>query len=114
MDQRRRALIEGHQWIAILERETIAVALDQGGGHLSELFFDHPDRARRRAQELEPGDLLESGREALLADLVHDHDQRRVVAPAALHDAPKRDPVLSQDLRDLSQAAGPILDLEVE
>ena len=82
VDQRRRALVQGHDRIAGLERQVVAVALDQRAWHqLShELFLDHADRARRRAQEAELGDLLHRGLEALLADRVHDHDQLRLLA----------------------------------
>src|SRR4051812_7550054 len=46
---------------------------------LHELFFDDPDRAGRRAQEVELRDLLHGAEEARLERLVHHHDQARVV-----------------------------------
>src|SRR5436309_7076792 len=48
-----------------------------------ELFLDHPDRARRRPEEVKAGYLLHRPEEARLERLVHHHHQAGVVAHAA-------------------------------
>ena len=51
-----------------------------------ELLFDHPDRARRRAHEVELADPLDRRAQARLEHRMGDHHQPRVLAHAALHD----------------------------
>src|ERR687897_528634 len=79
-----------------------------------ELLLDHPDRARRGADEVERRDLLQGGVEACLRALVHDHHQAGVVAEAALDDALDGDLVAAQHVGDLGEHAGAVGDLEVK
>ena len=45
---------------------------------------------------------------------MHDHDQLCLATQTPLHDAPNRYLVVAQDLRDLGEDAGSVVDLEVE
>ena len=81
---------------------------------LHELLVDHPDRPRPRAQEVQPGDLLDGGEELRLEHRVHDHHEARLLPQPLLHDGLDRGAVLAEHERDLREHAGPVGDLHVQ
>ena len=97
-----------------LEREPVAVPLDQRQGHSDELLLDDADRSRRSAKEIERRDLGQGGVEEALGALVHDHHQAGFVAEPTLDDALHGDPVATQHIGDPRQDAGTVGDLEVQ
>ena len=58
----------------------------QGAQTLSELFFEHPDRPRRRSHHVEARDHPHRRRKPRLEHRVHNHHQPRLVAEPFLHD----------------------------
>ena len=111
--ERRRALLERHDGVAGIERQPVAVALDEAG-HQVELFLDDPDRARARAHEVQARDQVDRGEELRLQQRVHDHHQPRVLPQPLLHDRLDRRALQAEDLRDLREHAGPVGDLQVQ
>ena len=113
-DQRRRALAERDDRVLGREREPVAVALDEADAAHDELLLDDPDRARRRAHEVELADQLHGRVEARLEQRVQDHHEPRVVAQPLLHDRLDRGALHAEQLGDLGQHAGPVGDLHVQ
>src|SRR5215213_11425082 len=83
-------------------------------GTSHELFLDDPDRARRRPQELERGDLLQRREEPRLGSLVHHHHQAGVVPEAALDHATHRYLVAAEHVGDGREDARAVRDLQMQ